>query len=82
MTAIRNNSRLRVLTISLNTRVTTVRASTSITALGTAAAGASLALGAFPAGLVISESDYGHQAMAELLPWRGMSSWLLGSRIN
>src|SRR5256886_11062650 len=30
----------------------------------------SLALGAFLAGLVISESDYGHQAMAELLPFR------------
>src|SRR5207253_1972046 len=28
------------------------------------------ALGAFLAGLVISESDYGHQAMAELLPFR------------
>src|SRR6266571_3818893 len=41
-----------------------------LTALGTAAAGASLALGAFLAGLVISESDYGHQAMAELLPFR------------
>src|SRR5256884_737884 len=40
----------------------------TLTALGTAAAGASLALGAFLAGLVISESDYGHQAMAELLP--------------
>src|SRR5256712_771905 len=42
----------------------------TLTALGTAAAGASLALGAFLAGLVISESDYGHQAMAELLPVR------------
>src|SRR5881392_968467 len=41
----------------------------TLTALGTAAAGASLALGAFLAGLVISESDYGHQAMAELLPF-------------
>src|SRR5574341_887219 len=41
-----------------------------LTALGTAAAGASLALGAFLAGLVISESDYAHQAMAELLPFR------------
>ena len=41
-----------------------------LTALGTAAAGASLALGAFLAGLVISESDYGHQALAELLPFR------------
>src|SRR6266704_930941 len=42
----------------------------TLTALGTAAAGASLALGAFLAGLVISESDYGRQAMAELLPFR------------
>jgi K+:H+ antiporter len=42
----------------------------SFTAIGTAAAGASLALGAFLAGLVISESDYAHQAMAELLPFR------------
>lgn len=42
----------------------------TLTALGTAAAGASLALGAFLAGLVISESDYAHQAMAELLPFR------------
>ena len=41
-----------------------------LTALGTARAGASLALGAFLAGLVISESDYGHQALAELLPFR------------
>src|SRR5207248_146248 len=37
---------------------------------GRLATGASLALGAFLAGLVISESDYGHQAMAELLPFR------------
>src|SRR5256714_184376 len=44
----------------------------TLTALGTAAAGASLALGAFLAGLVISESDYGHQAMAELLPFRAV----------
>src|SRR5213594_3866446 len=42
----------------------------TLTALGTAAAGASLALGAFLAGLIISESDYGYQAMAELLPFR------------
>lgn len=42
----------------------------AVTALGTAAAGASLALGAFLAGLVISESDYAHQALAELLPLR------------
>ncbi|MGH9785677.1 MAG: cation:proton antiporter [Terriglobia bacterium] len=42
----------------------------TLTALGTAKAGAPLALGAFLAGLVISESDYGHQALAELLPFR------------
>ena len=42
----------------------------TLTALATAEAGASLALGAFLAGLVISESDYGHQALAELLPFR------------
>ncbi|MGH6887232.1 MAG: NAD-binding protein, partial [Geminicoccales bacterium] len=34
------------------------------------AAGASLALGAFLAGLIISESDYAHQALAELMPFR------------
>src|SRR5256886_2140006 len=44
----------------------------TLTALGTAAAGASLALGAFLAGLVISESDYGHQAMAKMLPFRAV----------
>ena len=42
----------------------------TVTALATAAAGASLALGAFLAGLVISDSDYAHQALAELLPLR------------
>lgn len=42
----------------------------AVTALISAAAGASLALGAFLAGLVISESDYAHQALAELLPMR------------
>ena len=42
----------------------------TLTALGTAAAGASLALGAFLAGLIISESDYGNQALAELMPFR------------
>ncbi|MBI2493281.1 MAG: cation:proton antiporter [Candidatus Rokubacteria bacterium] len=43
-------------------------------ALGTAAltqaAGLSLALGAFLAGLVVSESDYAHEALARLLPLR------------
>jgi monovalent cation:H+ antiporter-2, CPA2 family len=42
----------------------------TLTALGTAGAGASLALGAFLAGLIISESDYGNQALAELMPFR------------
>jgi K+:H+ antiporter len=32
--------------------------------------GLSLAIGAFIAGLVISESDYGHQALAEVIPFR------------
>jgi CPA2 family monovalent cation:H+ antiporter-2 len=40
------------------------------TALASAAAGLSAALGAFLAGLVISESDYGHQAMADIGPFR------------
>ncbi len=37
-----------------------------LTSLG----GLSLALGAFIAGLLISESEYSHQAMAEILPFR------------
>src|SRR5438046_1323265 len=37
---------------------------------GPAAAGASPALGAFLAGFVIAVSEYGHQAMVELLPFR------------
>ena len=40
------------------------------TAWATAAAGLSLALGAFIAGLVISESEYSHQALGEVLPFR------------
>lgn len=36
----------------------------------TSLSGLSLALGAFLAGLVISESEYSHQAMAEVLPFR------------
>ncbi len=38
------------------------------TAWLTSLAGLSLALGAFLAGLVISESEYGHQAFGEILP--------------
>ena len=40
------------------------------TSLATSAAGLSLALGAFLAGLVLSESEYGHQAMADVAPFR------------
>lgn len=40
------------------------------TALATAFAGLTAALGAFLAGLAISESDYGHQAMADIAPFR------------
>ncbi len=36
----------------------------------TSRAGLSLAIGAFIAGLIISESEYSHQAMAEVLPFR------------
>lgn len=48
--------------------------------LGTAAVtahfGLSLALGAFLAGLVLSESEYGHQAFTEVLPFRDTLSSL------
>lgn len=40
------------------------------TALGTDAAGLSLALGAFLAGIVISESDFSHQVLGGVLPLR------------
>ncbi len=40
------------------------------TAAVTARAGLSLALGAFLAGLLLSESEYGHQAFTEVLPFR------------
>ncbi|MFP4474509.1 MAG: cation:proton antiporter [Desulfatibacillaceae bacterium] len=39
-------------------------------AWGTQVAGLSLALGAFLAGLVVSESEYSHQAVANVLPFR------------
>ncbi|NOY45612.1 MAG: potassium transporter KefB [Deltaproteobacteria bacterium] len=39
-------------------------------ALLTAAAGLSLALGAFLAGLIISESEYSHRALGNILPFR------------
>lgn len=40
------------------------------TAYLTSVAGLSLALGAFLAGLAVSESEYGHQALAEAVPFR------------
>ena len=40
------------------------------TALASSMAGLSLALGAFLAGLALSESEYGHQAMADVAPFR------------
>jgi len=40
------------------------------TAWGASRLGLSLALGAFLAGIVLSESEYGHQVMAEILPFR------------
>jgi len=46
------------------------------TAAVTAQAGLSLALGAFLAGLVLSESEYGHQAFTEVLPFRDTLSSL------
>ncbi len=38
----------------------------------TAQLGLSLALGAFIAGVVISESEYGHQAVADIIPFRDL----------
>src|SRR5437773_1894872 len=40
------------------------------TALATSRAGLTLAVGAFLAGLVVSDSDFGHQAMADVAPFR------------
>lgn len=42
------------------------------TAWLTSLAGLSLALGAFLAGVVLADSDYGHRAMAEVLPLRDL----------
>lgn len=46
------------------------------TALATAATGLSLALGAFLAGLALSDSDYAQQTLAEALPFRDTLSSL------
>lgn len=40
------------------------------TALVTSMAGLSMALGAFLAGIVLADSDYGHRAMSDMLPLR------------
>ncbi len=46
-----------------------------VIALGVSAAGFSLALGAFLAGLVLSESEYAHQIFADMRPFRdGLNS--------
>ncbi len=44
------------------------------TAWASAAAGLSLALGAFIAGLVVSQSEYSHQALGEIIPLRDVFS--------
>lgn len=44
------------------------------TAVVTASAGFSIAIGAFIAGLVISESEYGLQALSDVLPFRAVFS--------
>jgi len=42
------------------------------TAMATERAGLSMAMGAFLAGMLISDSSYRHQVMAEILPFRGL----------
>ncbi|HWQ03580.1 MAG TPA: cation:proton antiporter [Candidatus Nitrosotenuis sp.] len=42
------------------------------TAWGASQLGLSLALGAFLAGIVLSESEYGHQIMADILPFKDL----------
>ena len=44
------------------------------TAVVTASAGFSIAIGAFIAGLIISESEYGLQALSDVLPFRALFS--------
>ena len=48
----------------------TVVAVCLVAAFGMAAAGVSMALGAFVAGIVVSESPYSEQALADVLPFR------------
>ena len=51
-------------------------------ALASALAGLSLALGAFLAGLIISESDYGAQALADVVPFRDALSGLFFASVG
>ena len=52
------------------------------TALVSAAAGFSLAIGAFLAGLIISESEYGQQALSDVLPFRALFSGVFFTSIG
>ena len=52
------------------------------TALVSAAAGFSLAIGAFLAGLIISESEYGHQALSDVIPFRVLFSGVFFTSIG
>ena len=52
------------------------------TALVTSAAGFSLAIGAFLAGLIISESEYGLQALSDVLPFRALFSGVFFTSIG
>ena len=52
------------------------------TALVTAAFGFSLAIGAFLAGLIISESEYGQQALSDVIPFRVLFSGVFFTSIG
>jgi CPA2 family monovalent cation:H+ antiporter-2 len=60
----------------------------SITAIGlgigylTYALGLSFALGAFVAGMVLSESDYGHQALSDIIPLRDLFGLLFFTSVG
>ncbi len=51
-------------------------------AFATASVGLSLALGAFLAGLVISESEYGAQALSDVLPFRALFSGIFFTSVG
>lgn len=51
-------------------------------ALVTSTAGFSLAIGAFVAGLIISESEYGLQALSDVLPFRALFSGIFFTSIG